>query len=66
MVGKRRSSEDGSGESEARVTAAELSASEQPTDHHCSAGLSSSSQSTAKYLKHLSLRHWDGATVAVL
>ena len=38
MVGKRRCSEEGSRKSEARVTAAELSASEQPTDHRRSPG----------------------------
>jgi len=44
MVGKRSCSEERSRESEGRVTAAELSASEQPTDYRCSPGQSSLSQ----------------------
>jgi len=38
MAGTRRCSAGGSSESEAGVTAAKLSASEQPADNHCSTG----------------------------
>ena len=43
MVDTRRCSAEGSSEPEGGVTAAELSASEQPADHHCSPGLYTSS-----------------------
>ena len=57
MVGKGRCSEEGNSEYEARVTATELSASEQPADHHGTPGQTSLQHNTIPRAVHLFSKH---------